>query len=104
MAAEAPPVSPVRTNKPELRIDAAAINDIPVELDGTPTTPARLRARATDGHERQQHAPAADEPISKEEKERLAKLISERKGDPAVLVDIPQTPQAEELNIAEKTK
>lgn len=41
------PVSPVRTDRPELRIDAAAINEgQPVELDGTPTTPSTLRARA----------------------------------------------------------
>ncbi|TKX23668.1 hypothetical protein C1H76_4183 [Elsinoe australis] len=104
MAAEAPPVSPVRTNKPELRIDAAAINSEPVELDGTPTTPARLRARAADSHISPQTTNDAGAPLSNEEKQRLAKLISERKTDPAVLVDIPQTPQAEELNIAEKTQ
>ncbi|KAF4555973.1 Hypothetical protein D9617_2g059390 [Elsinoe fawcettii] len=101
MATAEPPVSPVRTNKPELRVDAAAINSEPIELDGTPTTPARLRARASDGQtaQIQENGP----PISEAEKQRLAELISERKGNPAVMVDIPQTPQAEELNVAEKT-
>ncbi|KAF2221984.1 hypothetical protein BDZ85DRAFT_283110 [Elsinoe ampelina] len=102
MATAEPPVSPVRTNRPELRVDAAAINNEPIELDGTPTTPARLRARAAEGQaipSQSQDAP----PISEDEKRRLAKLISERKANPAVLVDIPQTPQAEELNVAEKT-
>jgi hypothetical protein len=32
----------------------------------------------------------------------MAKLISSRKADPAVLVDLPQTPQAEELAIADE--
>lgn len=31
-------------------------------------------------------------------------MIAERKGDPAVMVDIPQTPQAEELAKADENK
>lgn len=46
MATTADPISPVRGDRPELRIDAAPINNEPVELDGTPTTPSTLRARA----------------------------------------------------------
>ena len=34
------PISPVVTTRPELTISAAALNDEPVELDGTPASPA----------------------------------------------------------------
>ena len=43
------PVSPMKESRPELTISAASINSEPVELDGTPTSPERLRreSRAT---------------------------------------------------------
>lgn len=37
------PVSPVGTSKPELTISAPTLNDEPVELDGTPTSPKQLK-------------------------------------------------------------
>ncbi|KAK5124253.1 hypothetical protein LTR85_001956 [Meristemomyces frigidus] len=82
------PISPVGQSKPELTISAAPINDEPVELDGTPTSPERLRRGSK---------PLVLESLGPEERERRAKLHSERQADPAVLVDIPQTPQAAEL-------
>ena len=38
-------VSPIRTVKPELPLSAPSINSEPVELDSTPTSPEKLRAR-----------------------------------------------------------
>ena len=37
------PISPVGQSKPELTISAPAVNDEPVELDGTPTSPEKVR-------------------------------------------------------------
>lgn len=38
-------VSPIRTMKPELPLSAPSINSEPVELDSTPASPEKLRAR-----------------------------------------------------------
>jgi hypothetical protein len=38
-------VSPIDTAKPELVISAQSINAEPVELDGTPTSPDKVRGR-----------------------------------------------------------
>jgi hypothetical protein len=38
-------VSPVDTAKPEFIISAQSINSEPVELDGTPASPEKVRAR-----------------------------------------------------------
>ena len=38
-------VSPIRTVKPELPLSAPSINSEPVELDSTPTSPEKMRAR-----------------------------------------------------------
>lgn len=37
------PISPVGTSKPELTISPPAVNDEPIELDGTPTSPEQLK-------------------------------------------------------------
>lgn len=37
------PVSPVGASKPEISVSAPAINDQPVELDSTPTSPEESR-------------------------------------------------------------
>lgn len=39
------PVSPVGVNKPEISVSAASINNEPVELDSTPTSPEEQRRR-----------------------------------------------------------
>lgn len=39
----AEPISPIGASKPELTLSAASINSEPVELDGTPTSPERVR-------------------------------------------------------------
>ncbi|GAM82132.1 hypothetical protein ANO11243_001110 [Dothideomycetidae sp. 11243] len=87
------PVSPIRVSRPELRVEAAAINDEPVELDGTPSSAAiaqTIPAHSQDGSS-----------LTAEDKKKMAQLIAERQEDPAVMVDLPQTPQAEELAAAE---
>ncbi|KAF2151266.1 hypothetical protein K461DRAFT_269527 [Myriangium duriaei CBS 260.36] len=93
MSAIVEPVSPVRTTRPVLQVDAAPINDEPVELDGTPTSATTLPSggpgQAHDGRQKTQN-----------ERQKLAQLIAERKSDPAVMVDLPQTPQAEELAVS----
>ena len=38
------PISPVTASKPELTISAPAVNDEPVELDATPTSPEKVRS------------------------------------------------------------
>lgn len=38
-------VSPIRTDRPELTLSAASINAEPVELDSTPASPDKVRAR-----------------------------------------------------------
>ena len=38
------PISPVKETKPELTLSAASLNNEPVELDGTPTSPEEMRA------------------------------------------------------------
>jgi hypothetical protein len=38
-------VSPIRILKPELPLSAPSINSEPVELDSTPTSPEKMRAR-----------------------------------------------------------
>ncbi|TKA83747.1 hypothetical protein B0A55_00042 [Friedmanniomyces simplex] len=88
------PISPVGVSKPELTLSAAAINDEPIELDGQPASPEHLR--------RSSKADAL-EAISPQEREKRAQLISERKDDPGVLVDIPQTPHADEFEQAGAT-
>ena len=120
----AAPISPVGVNKPTLVVSSAPINDEPVELDGTPTSPQEIRAKHAE-NQPSSSAVAGDHGISAEDKQvrvlerasfhaqpkehqadqskQLAKLISSRKTDPAVLVDLPQTPQAEELAFADAT-
>ena len=38
------PISPVGVSKPELTISSPAMNEEPVELDGTPTSPENVRS------------------------------------------------------------
>ncbi|KAK5109778.1 hypothetical protein LTR62_006510 [Meristemomyces frigidus] len=86
------PISPVDKAKPELTLSAAAINSTPVELDGESTS-------IVPGSAEQRRDQVVGQP-SLEEREKRDKIISERKDDPAVLVDIPQTPDADEFEQA----
>ncbi|KXL46532.1 hypothetical protein M433DRAFT_7364 [Acidomyces richmondensis BFW] len=88
MAASDAPVSPVIASKPELTISPAAVNNEPVELDSTPASAEKRRrgSRATGLQE-----------MSTEERQKREELISRRLADPAVMVDIPQTPGPQEL-------
>ncbi|KAK3714667.1 hypothetical protein LTR37_007647 [Vermiconidia calcicola] len=90
------PISPVKETKPELTLSAASLNNEPVELDGTPTSPEEMRAAR-----RGSRSDTLVEQQSPEERETRERRISERKVDPAVLVDIPKTPGAEEFGKSE---
>ncbi|KAF2772044.1 hypothetical protein EJ03DRAFT_348856 [Teratosphaeria nubilosa] len=86
--ASADPISPVGVSRPELTISPASINNQPIELDSTPSSTRNTRrgSRA-----------AVLEDMSPQEREKREQLISQRKSNPAVMVDIPQTPGADEL-------
>lgn len=108
--------SPVRMDRPELTITEASINDVPVELEGSPATAATAVAVAPSAphpeeltpQEREVRSPSIAPSSSAhmlpchlsptDPPQRRQQLISERKGDSAVLVDIPQTPGPEELS------
>ncbi|KAK4981405.1 hypothetical protein LTR66_010022 [Elasticomyces elasticus] len=126
------PISPVRAARFDLLVSAAAINDEPVELDGTPTSPEKASAEGNKtlpavnkehpmnlqdqevarsrNIDRDTHNPrpeafpfitgsqAADIEVDYQKRNEFLKS---RIHDPAVLVDIPQTPRAEELAIVD---
>lgn len=50
------PISPVQYTRPELRIESAAINNEPVELDGTPTSPDKIKALKSSSRPAEQSA------------------------------------------------
>ncbi|QIW95425.1 hypothetical protein AMS68_000943 [Peltaster fructicola] len=85
MSASNEMVSPVTAKRPEFVITAATLNNEPIELDSKPMSAERAKAVQTESM------------TTEEEQKRRQRLISERKSDPAVLVDIPQLPGAEEL-------
>ncbi|KAF1819539.1 uncharacterized protein K489DRAFT_412848 [Dissoconium aciculare CBS 342.82] len=90
-------VSPVGTTRPAFVISSAAINAIPVELDSTPASVDQVRAARRGSKAMALDAIEADKIAKSTEVENRERLISERKDNPAVLVDIPQTPRPEEL-------
>ncbi|EMC95305.1 hypothetical protein BAUCODRAFT_149308 [Baudoinia panamericana UAMH 10762] len=101
----AEPVSPVRLVKPELTLSAAPINNEPVELDSTPTSSLehRRNSRAdtledmTSEDREARPVVLVDSILVLTSSQKRAQLIHERQSDPAVLVDIPQTPGPQEL-------
>ncbi|KXT15072.1 hypothetical protein AC579_1506 [Pseudocercospora musae] len=98
------PISPVTGKAPELTLSIASINNEPIELDSTPASPETLRLAPRGSKATALEAVEADPGLSPAEKERRAQKILDRQADPAVLVDIPQTPQAEELEKSGATK
>jgi hypothetical protein len=75
------PVSPVNGKKPELTVSAAAkeVNEEPVELDSIPIDPEEIsRRRSSKADTLASLSPA--------EREMRNNAISQRQGDPAVLV------------------
>ncbi|KAI7536575.1 hypothetical protein KC331_g11398 [Hortaea werneckii] len=95
---EEPPISPVQAEKkkfdlPSSSSPAALVikhddDAPPAELDGTPSSPERMRRNSR---------PRALKDLSPEERDKRVAMHKERENDPAVLVDLPGTPQAEEL-------
>ncbi|GAB1729666.1 hypothetical protein NU195Hw_g3627t1 [Hortaea werneckii] len=88
---EAPPISPVvQTDNPDLTTPSASASrdEQPVELDATSSSPERIRRNSR---------PLALGDLSPEERDKRVAMYKQRENDPAVLVDLPQTPQAAEL-------
>ncbi|KAI7536553.1 hypothetical protein KC331_g11413 [Hortaea werneckii] len=98
---EEPPISPVqaerKNKKPDLPSPSSSSSAAlvishddppPAELDGTPSSPERMRRNSR---------PRALKDLSPEERDKRVAMHKERENDPAVLVDLPKTPQAEEL-------
>ncbi|OQN99482.1 hypothetical protein B0A48_14460 [Cryoendolithus antarcticus] len=84
-------VSPVTTERPILTLTSASINTEPVELESTPISPDKVKAMPRTSRD------DLLRDMSPEDVEKRDALLKERKSDPAVMVDIPQTPGAEEL-------
>ncbi|KAK4987947.1 hypothetical protein LTR50_004284 [Elasticomyces elasticus] len=91
------PISPVRAARFDLLVSAAAINDEPVELDGTPSSPEKASAEGN----KTLPAMNKEHPVNLQDQEKRNEFLKSRIHDPAVLVDIPQTPRAEELAIVD---
>lgn len=102
----------VAPKKPFIETSTPSINAQPVELDGTPTSPETLGRRSTDGRksEERMFSPDMDDEVMEElsgvtgegtrEREKRAAMLASRSRDPAVLVDIPQDPNADEVAAA----
>lgn len=108
-------ISPITTEKPELVVSAASINSEPVELDSTPASPEKVRARRASRDELLAELDEEEKEVCSDQMgsnrngmvdavvadwrtyQKRKQLLLERKGDPAVLVDIPKTPGADEL-------
>lgn len=98
--------------KPFIETSTPSINAQPVELDGTSTSPETLSRRSTDGRrsEERMFSPDMDDEVMEElsgvtgegtrEREKRAAMLASRSRDPAVLVDIPQDPNADEVAAA----
>ncbi|KAI7261069.1 hypothetical protein KC345_g9909 [Hortaea werneckii] len=86
---EASPISPVvQTANPNLTTPSASTSHEPVELDATSSSPERIRRNSR---------PLGLGDLSPEEQDKRVAMHKQRENDPAVLVDLPQTPQAAEL-------
>jgi len=110
-----PPVKHTTTNAMPTNefIDTSItpINSVAVELDSTPVSPI-LRKPDPTLRKIKSISPEEDEEVYEEltgekgenevVREKRKRLLAERANDPAVLVDIPPTPRAEEYEIAEE--
>lgn len=122
-SSDIPPFSPITATTPAshnhpIIIDTTIppVNPTPVELDGTPTTPPKSTQRTPNDVSAggstfsPDAAPADDEVLEaldgaspgmrQREREKREREREARRRDPAVLVDIPQEPGAEELEVA----
>ncbi|KAF2756624.1 hypothetical protein EJ05DRAFT_502121 [Pseudovirgaria hyperparasitica] len=106
----APPISPVvrsgsfphkttsaAASQPFIDIATRSINSVPVELDGTPTSPQTQRARSGS-------VASIDKNLAQKKAEETPEQREARLRDPAVLTEIPKTPGADELAVAEKRR
>ncbi|KAI7466394.1 hypothetical protein KC351_g14491 [Hortaea werneckii] len=88
---KATPISPVvQTANPALTTPSASAShdEQPVELDATSSSPERIRRNSR---------PWGLGDLSPEERDKRVAMRKQRENDPAVLVDLPKTPQAAEL-------
>ncbi|EON64285.1 hypothetical protein W97_03516 [Coniosporium apollinis CBS 100218] len=109
------PISPITAAAPAQSLTTAlsvpAINSTPVELDGTPTSPSAPSHQRDLATATTTFSPTDDEllealdgaapGVRQREREKREREQEARRRDPAVLVDIPQEPRAEELEAAE---
>jgi len=120
-SANAAPISPVHHGgsfphktsasvasiKPFIETSTPAINSEPVEMDASPTVERRGTGMTDDGGEGRMFSPDQDDEIMEElsgvrgegtgVREKRAAMLASRSKDPAVLVDIPQDPNADEV-------
>ncbi|TID17467.1 gb [Venturia nashicola] len=121
-----PPVNPTTDPKaaaptttiPNSTIDPSikAINTFAVELDSTPVSPVLQKPDSASTNRKSKSLGPAEEDeeayeemmgekgMAEEVRERRKQLLASRAKDPAVLVDIPPTPRAEEYEVAEEAK
>ncbi|KAF2498743.1 hypothetical protein BU16DRAFT_303679 [Lophium mytilinum] len=124
-ATDAAPISPVArstsiphkttsaatTSKPSIDTSTPAINTEPIEMDASPTVERRETGLSEEGEGRM-FSPDQDDEIMEElgvkgdgagVREKRAAMLAARSKDPAVLVDIPHDPNAEEVAAANTT-
>ncbi|KAF2187109.1 hypothetical protein K469DRAFT_468646, partial [Zopfia rhizophila CBS 207.26] len=109
----------VASTRPFIEMNTPAINETPVELDSIPTSPQEVKRRDTDGSGRVgvvspnlgEEEGIQEEFLGEGEKgeggklrEKRAKMLATRSKDPAVLVDLPKDPTAEEVEAAKSAE
>ncbi|ORY14547.1 hypothetical protein BCR34DRAFT_451434, partial [Clohesyomyces aquaticus] len=111
----------VAPSRPFIETSTPAINDTPVELDGVPTSPKEVKRRDTNGKEGgegvgvspglgeqgdidEEFLGEGKEGVGKEVMAKRAAMLASRSKDPAVLVDLPQEPTAEEVEAAKSAE
>ncbi|KAF2807023.1 uncharacterized protein BDZ99DRAFT_573698 [Mytilinidion resinicola] len=100
--------SAVAPSKPSIDTSTPAINTEPIEMDASPTVERRGTGVSEEGEGRM-FSPDQDDEILEElgvkgegvgVREKRAAMLAARSKDPAVLVDIPHDPNAEEVAAA----
>ena len=104
--------TPAILRKPSIDTSAPAINEAPIELDSTPVSPVKRQDSWPVRREGSVASPDMDEAIYGElsgnkggnakSREGRRELMEKRRKDEAVLVDIPDTPDAEDFEVAQE--
>jgi len=98
--------------KPSIDTSGPAINQAPIELDSTPVSPVKRQDSWPVRREGVVASPDMDEGVYGElsgnkggnakSREGRRELMDKRRQDDAVLVDIPDTPDAEDFEVAQE--